>query len=84
MGDAAHAMVPFYGQGMNCVSNTANATVAGPIIDNTVAWCLSILTFMGIEATYCQYSIMNNVIYIYEANYMYWKFKTIMIEDEYV
>ena len=20
MGDAAHAMVPFYGQGMNCVS----------------------------------------------------------------
>ena len=21
MGDAAHAMVPFYGQGMNCVSN---------------------------------------------------------------
>lgn len=43
MGDAAHAVVPFYGQGMNAVSKKEKSSRSGPETD-TLVLCRALRT----------------------------------------
>ena len=46
LGDAAHAMVPFYGQGMNCVSELTTV-FSDSLVRVTLLLCIPFTTACG-------------------------------------